>query len=327
MRIDWFLRAALEHVVEIPVGKRGNRRPSTSSVALSSDGSCAISGHADGLVRVWNRRDGSVTNTFDGHSWGDVEVALSADGLTALSGCKDGTICLWDLRTGSLVRQFDDEKGAIVSVSLAEDLSLAATNRDASDPLNDCVVLWDVATGRRIRQLVPDEKGAISATMSPAGDVAAVGTQGGKVLLWDLNHGDTRSSIDAHPSAAPYGAAVRFSANGRYLISHGKVGWGGGTLYDNLVSVWETNSRKCVASLSGHVGGVTSAELSADGAIALTTGLDKTVFVWDVFGGSCLGEMGGHAESPSAGLSGNAEYVVTGSYDDPLRFWKLERIT
>ena len=45
--------------------------------------------------------------------------------------------------------------------------------------------------------------------------------------------------------------------------------------------VWDSTSRKEVATLKKHEGAVTSARFSADGKLLVTTGADGTIVVWD----------------------------------------------
>ena len=90
------------------------------------------------------------------------------------------------------------------------------------------------------------------------------------------------------------------------------------------MKVWDAKARICVATLAGHQDGITSLALNENGAVGLSTGLDRTIYVWDAMGGRRVGELPADTEVPAAGLSGDARWVVTGSFlDDRVRFWKL----
>ncbi len=71
-----------------------------SSVAVTADGSRAVSGGVDGTVRVWNLATGHQAAELTRHSGGTWAVAVTADGSRAVSGSEDGTVRAWDLATG-----------------------------------------------------------------------------------------------------------------------------------------------------------------------------------------------------------------------------------
>lgn len=320
------LRIDLVHTTRVPPGRGTNDRPGTNSVVISHDGRCAATGHADGLVRIWDVTSGTLTRTLEGHQWGNVFVALSADGSTALSACTEGSICQWNLKTGALVGRFATAgQGRLSMVGLTADVTLAATNKDSdSSEVRDGIVLWDVATGRRLRELPSNESGAFSAALSPDGRFAAAGTQTGRIILWDLDNADAREVFVAHPEAQPYGAAVCFSGDGQYFGTYGRVGWGGSAEHDRTMKIWSVDQRRCVTMLSGHAAGITSLSLSANGAVALSTALDHTVYIWDAMSGRRTGDLPGDVEAPTVAISACAEWAVGGSFvDQRLRFWKL----
>ena len=66
-------------------------------VAFSPDGSRALSGGADGLVRLWDVSTGKQLQVFKGHTKAVNAVAYSPEGRRFLSGGDDRTIRLWAL--------------------------------------------------------------------------------------------------------------------------------------------------------------------------------------------------------------------------------------
>ncbi len=66
-------------------------------VALSPDGHRALSGHADGILMLWNLDLGTEIGRMSAH--GDYVrcVAFAPDGRRALAGSQHGLLVLWDV--------------------------------------------------------------------------------------------------------------------------------------------------------------------------------------------------------------------------------------
>ena len=70
------------------------------SVAITPDGTRAVSGGDDATVRVWDLATGSERAVLAGHTRPVWSVAITPDGARAASGGGDGTVRVWDLATG-----------------------------------------------------------------------------------------------------------------------------------------------------------------------------------------------------------------------------------
>ena len=74
------------------------------SIAITSDGSRAVTTGVDQTVRVWDLHSGQMVRRFADPNVTLGEVALSPDGRIVLSGSTDGTATLWDVETGEEIR-------------------------------------------------------------------------------------------------------------------------------------------------------------------------------------------------------------------------------
>ncbi|MGH8608362.1 MAG: NB-ARC domain-containing protein [Gammaproteobacteria bacterium] len=78
---------------------------SVRAVALSPDGTCAVSGGDDHTLKVWDLESGRELRTLEGHA--DSVSALTPDGKRAVSAAAaDRTIVVWELQTATLVATF-----------------------------------------------------------------------------------------------------------------------------------------------------------------------------------------------------------------------------
>ena len=70
-------------------------------VALSADGTRAVSASGDNTLRVWSLASGGCERVLEGHTRAVWHVALTADGTRAVSVSDDETLRVWDLTTGA----------------------------------------------------------------------------------------------------------------------------------------------------------------------------------------------------------------------------------
>ena len=66
-----------------------------SAVGITSDGRFAVSGSADGTLRVWNIADGRPLAIMRGHDSWIRPVIVTADGAHIASGGHDRTVRIW----------------------------------------------------------------------------------------------------------------------------------------------------------------------------------------------------------------------------------------
>jgi WD40 repeat protein len=74
--------------------------------------------------------------------------------------------------------------------------------------------------------------------------------------------------------------------------------------------------------LVGHTGPVSRACVSADGKRLLTSGIDKTLRLWDAYTGVCLRVFKGHTAAVwGLALSPDGKRVLSGGDDKTVRLW------
>jgi hypothetical protein len=89
------------------------------SVAVTEDGTRAISGSSDGSVRVWDLAASREIGVLTGHTRPVLAVAVSPDGTLAVSGGEDVSVRVWDLTSGSEVARWPGEFSIIGCAALS----------------------------------------------------------------------------------------------------------------------------------------------------------------------------------------------------------------
>jgi WD40 repeat protein len=143
---------------------------------------------------------------------GTIRFAVTPDGRRALFGQKEGRVAIYDLVGGKVHLQLDphlDANQFYPSVAISPDgrwgLSAARVG-----PAR----LWDLRTGKLVQTLATLEP--MDCTFSPDSKRVALVTRS-KIDVWQLK---TNTLIH---SFSPASGAVKFTPDGRGLVSSGKV--------------------------------------------------------------------------------------------------------
>jgi WD40 repeat protein len=279
------------------------------AVAVSTDGTTAVSGGTDGSVRAWSLATGHVKMVIPGADGGAVSsVALTPNALTAASGCADGQIRVWNLDSGKLQTSLPGHSGAVSSLAIANDGTSMVSGGD-----DGTVRLWDLNTGLECARLTGHTDGVRSVAITADGKNAISGSRDGSVRVWDLTAECETGILSSHEGPV---LAVAVSADGQVAVS------GGG---DGAVIVWDIPGRCETAKLTGHIGGVMSVAFSADGQVVVSGGSDDgTVRIWDLCNRRQAAALTGHdGWVRSVAVTSEGRLAVSGGGDGTVRVWDL----
>ncbi|MFC5658730.1 NACHT and WD40 repeat domain-containing protein, partial [Streptomyces nogalater] len=145
---------------------------------------------------------------------------------------------------------------------------------------------------------------------SPDGELLAVGSEDGGVLVCDADTGTPLRTLQGHTGRV---YAVKFRER---VLATGSA--------DGTVRLWDPVSGRCLHRLDIHPGGVWPVVVNTDGSLLATGDADGTVTVWDTASGTPLHRLPGHAApvytvafAPDDGL------LVTGDAAAAVRLWDL----
>jgi WD40 repeat protein len=164
--------------------------------------------------------------------------------------------------------------------------------------------LWDTTTGQEIAVLAKWEERGIMAAFSPDGKRVAVGSRE-YVHLCDAATGRQLAVQGPHPRSDE---RLAYSPDGKRIASEGGL---------NAIYLWDGESGKEVAVLSGHTGVyITSLHFSPDGSRLVSACIypDNNARLWDAATGRLLAVLAGHKSAIYAvAFSPDGQRVATAS--------------
>jgi WD40 repeat protein len=316
-----------------PVSSARGPYPFPTAAAVSPDGTLAVSGTAEGVLKLWSTHTGvviaeSAAPTLSmGRDCRISSVAFSADGRNIVSGDARGITCVW--------RVPEPEKGKLESrpnTILSLPLRSAFPEQCGPLPINVARFVDEtcryVVTGAgdlsRIRRqdqslMQPeiDEKTKRFDAFALLVDLSNPGAPGEKVVAAT---GLTRGTLPGYSPVGALAAAVS-RTDGRVFVGCGGPDYRSSIVHSRVAFTHNRDSKP----YSGHSEAVLDVAVSPDGKWLATASADNTARVWaiPVDQSQKPVELRGHSgDVASVTFSPDGDFVLTVSRQDgTARIW------
>jgi WD40 repeat protein len=243
---------------------------------------------------------------------------ISPEGSSYAYTTEEGTLVICDSTTGQSVRVIDVKRSLHDAVYHPDGKHITGLTTD------NTIVTWDLINDRESLAFRPETENVISMTFSPSAKYAIVTTAATAQVtsrIWDLSKQKLIATLDVVKRQPHY---VRFSPDEKQLMT----GYG----YPNSnLHLWETTTGTLRSTLIGHTNQLLYSEFSGDGERLVSTGMDRTVCVWNTSRESVpvlskpLLELQGHTGNVfHAVFSPDGKRIVSSSQDCTLRYWNAE---
>jgi WD40 repeat protein len=291
-------------LIKTLVGHTGSVR----SVAVTPDGSWAVSGSRDRTLKVWDLERGSEIHTLAGHTSSVVSVAVTPDCRRAVSGSGDGDMKVWDLESGSEIHVLNGHTGPIWSVAVISD-----SHRAISGSGDKTLKVWDLESGVEIPNPAGHTQFVSSVSVMPDDRRVVSGSWDHTLKIWDLESGEEIHTLRGHTGSV---VSVAVTPDGRRVVSGSR---------DHTLKIWDLESGDAIHTFVGHTGPVRSVAVTPDGRRVVSGSRDHTLKIWDLESGDAIHTFVGHRDSvESVAVTPDGRRVVSGSWDHTLKIWDLE---
>ncbi|HEU5381159.1 MAG TPA: NB-ARC domain-containing protein [Ktedonobacteraceae bacterium] len=278
------------------------------SVSLSASGKYLAAGTSSGEIRLWSIPDGTLLQTFLGHTDWVQAVAFSPDERSLVSGSDDQSVRYWDVNSGRCLAKLVNHTGRIYAVAFHPDGSLFAS---ASEDQNICI--WDIKNDFKPRVLSGHTGRVYAVSFSTDRRMLASCGDDQSVRIWDLQTGRARV-FKGHTDRV---WSVDFSADSRLLVSGGE---------DQRVLIWDIRTGRSLAELTEQNSAVYTVGFSPDGRRVATGGVDRNVHIWNTENWQHIRLLLGHSDTVcTLAFSSDSNLLISGGDDRCVRIWDIER--
>lgn len=241
----------------------------TLSIAVDFDGCLVVSGHEDGMARLWEVTTRRCLQSFEVGS--PVEaVCLSRDGRWVVTGAANGAIQLWDVTSARALRSlvFDEPPGPQMQLFWNFEAGILCGRRRGA-------FQWSLAEGRQVMTAGQDGLEYTHAVAVPDVRMLLVGASDGTLKVWDADKMQVEEAGRMPRGTAC--AAVAMGADGRWgvVAEAAAAGRTSATLH-----LWDAANRRLVKEMQGHVGEIAALQMSPDGAFVLSASQDGILRCW-----------------------------------------------
>jgi len=288
----------------IPV-RKFNDLGEVAAVAVFPDRRRMATSSSDGMLRIWDLKNGVLLKELEGHGDAMGDIALSRDGQVIASSDRGGYVIAWHGDTGkALTRPFQAHVGncsldfspdgamlATGSLDRTVNLWSAETWQVQGSPMNvgekvNCVryspsrkllavatnyylEVWD--SDQRARMTRVAQGPTVSLLWTPDGTRLFSGDRGGS-SIWEWDSSTWRRIGDIWKGDTGDTWRFAMNCNGTVIASPAT---------DNRVRLWRLSDRRTIAIFQ-HSGFPCCVTFSMDGKRVLAGGKDKSISEWAV---------------------------------------------
>lgn len=258
------------------------------TLAFTPDGRIlACTGKGESVIKFWDWKNKKKLNNLTiSHKFLGISDLNFVDEKTLIILSSNGHIRKWDIISSQEISrtQYNNTKS---EKAISQDGSIYVSG----DPIQGRIRIWSISQGKLWNELTVKQDGILQKSVNRL-----------------FNVSDKKSKTKKGMSR------IAISPDKKHIASFHK---------DNIVRLWDTNSRKERILLRIQSGYVNALTFSFDNKFLAIAKTDKTILMWDVFNGTTHTILKGHKKAIQAIAFSPNEYglIASGSSDGTIRLW------
>ncbi|CAJ0566119.1 unnamed protein product, partial [Mesorhabditis spiculigera] len=272
---------------------------------LQYDDEKIVSGLRDNTIKLWNRRDLSLTQVLTGHT-GSV-LCLQYDSRIIISGSSDSTVRVWDIETGECLNTLIHHGEAVLHLRFGNG-TMVTCSKDRS------ITVWNMVSPQEItvRRVLLGHRAAVNAVDFDNEHIVS-GSGDRTIKVWSVDDCQFIRTLSGHRRGI---ACLQYREG---LVVSGSS--------DFTIRLWEIASGTCLRTLEGHNELVRC--IRFDNKRIISGAYDGKIKIWDMNGALdprsnlsnlCLATLEQH-QGRVFRLQFDEFQIVSSSHDDSIVIW------
>jgi WD40 repeat protein len=318
-KMDWFATSSWDGSVKIWTRsyrersnfKREGQQP--AAIAPTRDEALMAVAYFDGGMRVWNLKNGQLTDEFSASDQPMASCAATVDGTAIVTADNAGGLKSWSIGAVGATRYVHRHAGEVYAVAYTRDnMHLLSVGWDG------CLKMWDRQNASELGYIHVTDKPATALDVASDNSFWAIGSADGSVRVWDVAQQQFDSILQTHKLSIS--GLKLLNGNDRILASS----------WDNRLSITAVKAQYVDRWFDGHSKEATSCDVSIDGRLMASASRDGTMRIYKLddpaeFARPVL-VLNPHAGSVYACAFSPDGRTVVGAYaDHAVRVWSAER--
>jgi WD40 repeat protein len=246
------------------------------SVAARPDSQLIAAGAENGHVYVWNAGNGSLTTEFETPASAK-SLSFSRDNLKLAVAGADQKLRFFALNDQTLLQEYAVDSPVERIAFLPDNTRVAAAHESGN------LAVWSYASPTLTRNMTGHGGGIFNLMFTSDGKTLVSASADRTVRLWDVVNGRQIRALSGHQGTV---FGLTLSADSSLIVSASG---------DSTIRLWDRLAGRQLKQINAP-GALYTVAIHPDGKTVAAAGIDRKVFVYDVFAGTLQRTLEGHPD-------------------------------
>ena len=259
---------------------------SANSIVCSGDNKKLVSGHENGVAKLWDINSGRELLNLWVHTGAVSKVATNYDGSLVITGTSRGAIQVWNA-AGKALKSFTAHNGMVTGIAINQTEDMFFSSGEDGK-----IIIWDLKNLKQLSVLGNHEEGVLCMDLSADNSKLVTGGKDKSLMIWDTSSGAIIFSKE-HEDAV---VGVAFDQSSELIVS---------ACSDGNIRVWNSETGDLISKTLSHRSGDIPVIFSPDSKRIISS-TDNTIKIWDTETGQALLKL----DADSEGESGSSNHYI-----------------